>query len=130
MNTLSFQANQFLISTKQRSWVKKMFSHNPPRTLYMFITMVIRSICSKSYVWMSCRVCDQTLEYVSEEHGGRVKLAKAYYDGLSKSLRKNFDGSGLIASMEQCNDFFFLATNQISMARVGKNHNLKTFKQV
>ncbi|KAL8481339.1 hypothetical protein ACS0TY_027741 [Phlomoides rotata] len=60
-----------------------------------------------------------TLEYVSEDHGGRVKLAKAYYDGLTKSLRKNFGGSGLIASMEQCNDFFFLATNQISMARVG-----------
>ncbi|KAH6808601.1 stachyose synthase [Perilla frutescens var. frutescens] len=60
-----------------------------------------------------------TLEYVSEDHGGRVKLAKAYYDGLTKSLRKNFGGTGLIASMEQCNDFFFLATNQISMARVG-----------
>ncbi|KAG6428285.1 hypothetical protein SASPL_112536 [Salvia splendens] len=60
-----------------------------------------------------------TLEYVSEDHGGRVKLAKAYYDGLTKSLRKNFNGTCLIASMEQCNDFFFLATNQISMARVG-----------
>ncbi|KAK6160967.1 hypothetical protein DH2020_004348 [Rehmannia glutinosa] len=59
-----------------------------------------------------------TLEYVCEDHGGRVELAKAYYDGLTKSLRKNFNGSGLIASMEQCNDFFFLATNQISMGRV------------
>lgn len=57
---------------------------------------------------------------MSEDHGGRVQLAKAYYDGLTKSLRKNFGGTGLIASMEQCNDFFFLATNQISMARVGK----------
>ncbi|GMY27936.1 stachyose synthase-like [Fagus crenata] len=60
-----------------------------------------------------------TLEYVSEDHGGRVQLAKAYYDGLTKSLKKNFGGSGLIASMEQCNDFFFLATKQISMGRVG-----------
>ncbi|GFQ07440.1 stachyose synthase [Phtheirospermum japonicum] len=60
-----------------------------------------------------------TLEYVCEDHGGRVELAKAYYDGLTKSLRKNFNGTGLIASMEQCNDFFFLGTNQISMARVG-----------
>ncbi|XP_051127690.1 stachyose synthase-like [Andrographis paniculata] len=60
-----------------------------------------------------------TLEYVCEDHGGRVALAKAYYDGLTKSLKKNFNGTGLIASMEQCNDFFFLATNQISMARVG-----------
>ncbi|KAJ0034991.1 hypothetical protein Pint_24327 [Pistacia integerrima] len=62
-----------------------------------------------------------TLEYVSEDHGGRVQLAKAYYDGLGKSLKKNFGGSGLIASMEQCNDFFFLATQQISMGRVGDN---------
>ncbi|KAH9683859.1 putative galactinol--sucrose galactosyltransferase 4 [Citrus sinensis] len=60
-----------------------------------------------------------TLEYVSEDHGGRVQLAKAYYDGLNKSLQKNFAGSGLIASMEQCNDFFFLATKQVSMGRVG-----------
>lgn len=61
----------------------------------------------------------QTLEYVSEDHGGRVQLAKRYYDGLSQSLKKNFGGSGLIASMEQCNDFFFLATKQISIGRVG-----------
>ncbi|KAK9289200.1 hypothetical protein L1049_017674 [Liquidambar formosana] len=59
------------------------------------------------------------LEYVAEDHGGRVQLAKAYYDGLSQSLKKNFGGSGLIVSMEQCNDFFFLATKQISMGRVG-----------
>ncbi|KAG6731582.1 hypothetical protein I3842_01G136000 [Carya illinoinensis] len=60
-----------------------------------------------------------TLEYVSEDHGGRVQLAKRYYDGLSQSLKKNFGGSGLIASMEHCNDFFFLATKQISIGRVG-----------
>lgn len=61
----------------------------------------------------------QTLEYVSEDHGGRVQLAKAYYDALTKSLNKNFGGSGITASMEQCNDFFSLATKQISSARVG-----------
>lgn len=60
-----------------------------------------------------------TLEYVSEEYGGRVELAKAYYRGLSNSLVKNFNGSGLISSMQQCNDFFFLGTKQISMGRVG-----------
>ncbi|KAI4349755.1 hypothetical protein L6164_010315 [Bauhinia variegata] len=59
------------------------------------------------------------LEYVSEEYGGRVELAKAYYDGLSKSIEKNFNGTGIIASMQQCNDFFFLGSKQISMARVG-----------
>lgn len=60
-----------------------------------------------------------TLEYVSEEYGGRVELAKAYYDGLTKSLSKNFNGTGLISSMQQCNDFFFLGTKQISFGRVG-----------
>ncbi|GFQ01549.1 stachyose synthase [Phtheirospermum japonicum] len=60
-----------------------------------------------------------TLEYVCEEYGGRVELAKAYYKGLSKSLAKNFNGTGLISSMQQCNDFFFLGTEQISMGRVG-----------
>ena len=55
-----------------------------------------------------------------DEYGGRVELAKAYYDGLTKSIVKNFNGSGIIASMQQCNDFFFLGTKQVSMARVGK----------
>lgn len=62
----------------------------------------------------------QTLEYVSEEYGGRVELAKAYYKGLTSSISKNFKGNGLISSMQQCNDFFFLGTNQISIGRVGK----------
>lgn len=62
----------------------------------------------------------QTLEYVSEEYGGRVELAKAYYNGISESLAKNFNGTGLISSMQQCNDFFLLGTRQISMGRVGK----------
>ncbi|KAF0896472.1 hypothetical protein E2562_024334 [Oryza meyeriana var. granulata] len=61
-----------------------------------------------------------TLEYVCEDHGGRVELAKAYYDGLSKSIANNFSGNGIIASMQQCNDFFFLgATRQVAMARAG-----------
>lgn len=60
-----------------------------------------------------------TLEYLSEEYGGRVELAKAYFKGLTSSLSKNFNGSGLIASMQQCNDFFLLGTNQISIGRVG-----------
>ncbi|XP_073063284.1 stachyose synthase-like [Primulina eburnea] len=59
------------------------------------------------------------LEYVSEEYGGRVEIAKAYYKGLSKSLAKNFNGTGLISSMQHCNDFFFLGTEQISIGRVG-----------
>ncbi|RZR80169.1 hypothetical protein BHM03_00006116 [Ensete ventricosum] len=61
----------------------------------------------------------QTLEYVCEEHGGRVELAKAYYDGLSRSLVKNFNGTGIISSMQQSNDFFFLGTRQVAMGRTG-----------
>lgn len=64
----------------------------------------------------------QTLEYVCEDYGGRVELAKAYYKGLSNSLRKNFKGSGIISSMQQCNDFFLLGTRQMSMGRVGKTN--------
>ncbi|KAL9389288.1 hypothetical protein Peur_017893 [Populus x canadensis] len=50
------------------------------------------------------------LEFVSEHQGGGVKLAKAHYDGLNQSPNKNFEWSGLIASMEQFNGFFFLGT--------------------
>ncbi|KAG6575756.1 Stachyose synthase, partial [Cucurbita argyrosperma subsp. sororia] len=60
-----------------------------------------------------------TLEYVSEEYGGRVDLAKAYYKGLTNSLVKNFKGTGLFSSMQQCNDFFYLGTKQNSIGRVG-----------
>jgi stachyose synthetase len=58
------------------------------------------------------------LEYVCEEHGGCVKVAKAYYDGFSKSVAKNFAGTGIIASMQQCNDFF-LGTRLVAMGRAG-----------
>ncbi|KAH9621463.1 hypothetical protein KSS87_011601 [Heliosperma pusillum] len=61
----------------------------------------------------------QALEYVSEQYGGRVELAKKYFDGLSRSLEKNFMGTNLLASMQQCNDFMFLGTKQISIGRVG-----------
>lgn len=61
----------------------------------------------------------QMIELAGEEYGGRVELAKAYYKGLSESLRKNFNGTGLICSMQHCNDFFFLGTWQISLGRVG-----------
>ncbi|KAM6553149.1 hypothetical protein CsatB_013911 [Cannabis sativa] len=59
----------------------------------------------------------QTLEYLSKDYGGRVELAKSYYKGLTNSLEKNFNGTGLLSSMQQCNDFFFLGTKQISMGR-------------
>ncbi|XP_022991280.1 stachyose synthase-like [Cucurbita maxima] len=58
-----------------------------------------------------------TLEYVSEEYGGRVDLAKTYYKGLTDSIMKNFKGTNLISSMQQCNDFFFLGTKQNSIGR-------------
>ncbi|KAG2710435.1 hypothetical protein I3843_04G026800 [Carya illinoinensis] len=59
------------------------------------------------------------LEMVCEDYGGRVELAKAYYKALTASVRKHFNGNGVIASMEHCNDFMFLGTEAISLGRVG-----------
>ncbi|KAL3813810.1 hypothetical protein ACJIZ3_015078 [Penstemon smallii] len=59
------------------------------------------------------------LEMVCEDYGGRVELAKAYYDALTSSVKNHFKGNGVIASMEHCNDFMFLGTEAISLGRVG-----------
>ncbi|KAI4336197.1 hypothetical protein L6164_014752 [Bauhinia variegata] len=59
------------------------------------------------------------LEMLSEEYGGRVELAKAYYRALTASVKKHFKGNGVISSMQQCNDFMFLGTETISLGRVG-----------
>lgn len=59
------------------------------------------------------------LEMLSEDYGGRVELAKAYYKALTNSVRKHFKGNGVIASMEHCNDFMLLGTEAISLGRVG-----------
>ncbi|GFP99743.1 galactinol--sucrose galactosyltransferase [Phtheirospermum japonicum] len=59
------------------------------------------------------------LEMLCEEYGGRVELAKAYYNALTSSVNKHFKGNGVIASMEHCNDFMFLGTQAISLGRVG-----------
>ncbi|XP_065854810.1 probable galactinol--sucrose galactosyltransferase 5 [Euphorbia lathyris] len=59
------------------------------------------------------------LEMLSENYGGRVELAKAYFKALTTSVIKHFNGNGVIASMEHCNDFMFLGTQAISLGRVG-----------
>ncbi|XAR67992.1 Galactinol--sucrose galactosyltransferase [Bertholletia excelsa] len=59
------------------------------------------------------------LEMVAECYGGRVELAKAYYNALTASVRKHFKGNGVIASMEHCNDFMYLGTEAIALGRVG-----------
>ncbi|XP_058787389.1 galactinol--sucrose galactosyltransferase-like [Vicia villosa] len=59
------------------------------------------------------------LELLSEDYGGRVELARAYYKALTSSVNKHFKGNGVIASMEHCNDFFLLGTEAISLGRVG-----------
>ncbi|XP_056175331.1 galactinol--sucrose galactosyltransferase-like [Syzygium oleosum] len=56
---------------------------------------------------------------LAEDFGGRVELGKAYYKALTASVRKNFKGKGVIASMEHCNDFMFLGTETISLGHVG-----------
>lgn len=62
----------------------------------------------------------QILEMLCQKYGGRVDLAKAYFKALTSSVNKHFDGNGVIASMEHCNDFMFLGTEAISLGRVGK----------
>ncbi|KAK2968372.1 hypothetical protein RJ640_027984 [Escallonia rubra] len=59
------------------------------------------------------------LEMLCEEYGGRVNLAEAYFKALTSSVRKHFNGNGVIASMEHCNDFMFLGTEAIALGRVG-----------
>lgn len=59
------------------------------------------------------------LEMLGEEHGGRLRLAKAYYDALSSSMRKNFGGNRVLANMHHSNDFMLLGTNQVALGRVG-----------
>lgn len=59
------------------------------------------------------------LEMLSEDYGGRVELAKAYYKALTASVKKHFKGNGVIASMEHCNDFMLLGTDTICLGRVG-----------
>ncbi|KAJ3694292.1 hypothetical protein LUZ60_009772 [Juncus effusus] len=59
------------------------------------------------------------LEMLCEEYGGRVELAKAYFAGLTESVKKHFEGNGVIASMQHCNDFMLLGTQAISLGRVG-----------
>lgn len=61
----------------------------------------------------------QLLEMLSEEFGGRIELAKAYYKALTASINKHLQGNGVIASMEQCNDFMYLGTEAIALGRVG-----------
>ena len=50
---------------------------------------------------------------LSEEYGGRVELAKAYFRGLTESVRRHFGGNGVMASMEHCNDFMLLGTKAV-----------------
>lgn len=59
------------------------------------------------------------LEMLCGQYGGRVELAKAYFGGLTESVRRHFNGNGVIASMEHCNDFMLLGTEAISLGRVG-----------
>lgn len=61
----------------------------------------------------------QVLELLSEDYGGHVELSKAYFKALTASLRKHFNGNGVISSMQQASDFFFLGTETIALGRAG-----------
>jgi raffinose synthase len=64
---------------------------------------------------------------VCEKYGGRVDLAKAYYKALTTSVKKHFNGNGVIASMEHCNDFMLFGTEAISLGHVGMSREKKTY---
>ncbi|KAK9104393.1 hypothetical protein Scep_021237 [Stephania cephalantha] len=59
------------------------------------------------------------MEMLGEEYGGRVELARAYFKAFNGSVKKRFGGNGVMASMQQCNDFMFIGTECISLGRVG-----------
>ncbi|CAK7322935.1 unnamed protein product [Dovyalis caffra] len=67
----------------------------------------------------------QLLEMLSEEFGGRVALAEAYYKALTASVKKHFKANGVIASMEHCNDFMFLGTEAIALGRVVTHQEIR-----
>ncbi|KAE8671253.1 Stachyose synthase [Hibiscus syriacus] len=46
-------------------------------------------------------------------------LAKSGFTGVKVDVIHNFKGTRINSSMQQCNEFFFLGTKQISMGRVG-----------
>ncbi|GLJ06816.1 hypothetical protein SUGI_0049130 [Cryptomeria japonica] len=60
------------------------------------------------------------LELLSKGLGRRVEMAKAYFNGLSESVRNYFKGNEVIASMEHCNDFVYPGIEQITLGRVGR----------
>ncbi|KAG2406508.1 Stachyose synthase [Vigna angularis] len=60
-----------------------------------------------------------SLEYVCEEYGGRVEIAKAYYDGLTNSIIKIFNGSAIIASMQQSTISSSLEPNKFPLEELG-----------
>ncbi|GLJ36885.1 hypothetical protein SUGI_0745570 [Cryptomeria japonica] len=60
------------------------------------------------------------LDLLSEGLGGWVELAKAYFNGLSVSVRNYFKGNGVISSMEHCNDFVYLGSEQITLGPIGR----------
>ncbi|KAM1322510.1 hypothetical protein ACFX2I_015289 [Malus domestica] len=69
------------------------------------------------------------LEMLSEDFGGQVELAKAYYKALTASVRKHFNGNGVIASMQHSNDFMYLGTEAIALGRVGDDFCSETMEQ-
>ncbi|KAK4488514.1 hypothetical protein RD792_004278 [Penstemon davidsonii] len=69
------------------------------------------------------------LEMLCEDYGGRVELARAYYDALTSSVKTHFKGNGVIASMEHGNDFMFLGTKAISLGLVGDDSHSKLLLQ-
>ncbi|KAF9674285.1 hypothetical protein SADUNF_Sadunf10G0111400 [Salix dunnii] len=108
---------------KGRSSVELQFLHGSKRGDGMLIILTVKYVIRATESFLAYRIVCMTPECVSEDQGGRVKLAKAHYGGLNQSLNKNFEVSGLIASMEQSNDDFFNIFPRAGLANSNhKNH--------
>ncbi|MFQ6654379.1 hypothetical protein Gotur_025394 [Gossypium turneri] len=71
----------------------------------------------------------EVLKLLSEDYGGRVELAKAYYKAHTASLRKHFNGNAAISCMQQASDFFFVGTETIALGRVDMSSKyISTYK--
>lgn len=111
-----------MLETMQDLAVEKLVTNTiglvPPESVHKFYDRYHSYLAKNGIAGVKLDVI-HVLEMLGEEYGGRVQLSKAYYDALSASMRKNFGGNRVLASMEHCNDFMLLGTEQISIGRVG-----------
>ncbi|ERN13962.1 hypothetical protein AMTR_s00021p00147600 [Amborella trichopoda] len=119
---LSPELSPGLKSTMEDLAVDKLVRHGigavPPESVRQFYEAMYSYLNEVGVDGVKVDVI-QVLETLGEELGGRVHLSNAYYSALNAAASKYFKGNGVIGSMQNCNDFLFLGTNQIAVARAG-----------